>query len=157
MQNGIGHAGVFVISRVYPDGHVEERQRIKNVIVQNGLNMIAQLLGGSAASISYFAWGSGGLSSGSVVSKVLASSGLTTQDGSLAVTAFARVTNQATFSCLMAAGDGNSPGTINEFGLAASGTTLVNNFYAMQAFQPENKTNAFALQFEYTITSNNSA
>lgn len=146
-----GILGKVKIYRVYPDGTKEFRKEVKNIIVNTGLYRYLDLMGGAQTErVTAFAWGSGGLSSGSVVAKVATTSGLTTQDGYKTTDlSFARTTNQGVYSCTLNTGDGNTPGTINEFLLRTSTGSIV---ISAIAFDTEPKDTTFSLQFDYTHT-----
>ena len=147
-----GHFGIY---RLYSDGRRELRQQVKNIVVNQGLFQMLDNAIGSGAIIDYFAWGRSGVDvNGSPVAKVAASSGLTTQNGSKAIASTARSANVLNVYGTIATTEGNTPGSINEFGLFASGTEAVNRFFAMQSFATELKDSTFALQFEYALTLN---
>lgn len=153
MNENVGIEGKVKIYRVYPDGRKEFRGEFKNIIVNTGLFRYLDIMGGTQTQgVGAFAWGSGGVSAGSVVAKVATTSGLTTQDGYKTTDlSYARLTNQGIWSATLLTTDGNTPGTINEFLLRTLGSVVISAI----AFDTQLKDSSFALQFDYTHTAVN--
>lgn len=150
IENSAVAKGEISIYRVYPDGSRELRQKVKNVVTNAGLQNALNNIAGSAVRWDYFAWGSSGVISGVLTPKSATTSGLVQQDGARAIDSYARISQTQTFTCVIPTTEGNTPGSISEFMLAPSGTTL--SAFAAQAFQWELKTASYDLQFEYAIT-----
>lgn len=144
-----GHVDIY---RVYPDGRKEFRQRAYNIITNEGLYRYLDLMGGNTtAGITAFAWGSGGVSGGTLMPKVATATGLSIQDGADLVDSYSRQTTTAIYQCILSTAQGNAPGVINEFGLRDAGST----FMCMVSFATESKDASFELEFDYTHTAQN--
>ena len=156
MALGIENTGIkgeINIYRLYQNGHREHRQTVKNVVINNGLQRILDNLVASGAVVDRFSYGHSGTDlTGSVVAKSAASSGLSAEDATKAIDGYLRISNTLYVTCTIAAAEGNTVGSINEFGIYYSGTNSVNRFVAMQSFNTELKDASFAIQFEHALT-----